>query len=358
MPTFEAQSIQTVALHKIGNKATEEGIVLSEQPLQLTEQLQDLLVRYFLSPFKVEVYYHLYHEERLEMNEIYKHCSVIFADPDQLMEESRAIARHLYNQSIHPNIKGGEIYVVFFHDVMFNGELMDAIGLFKSENKESFIKVMHGNEEWSRQEGAESAMADFHLEVHQGININKLDKGALIFNSEEDKGYVVSVVDQTNRSMDAAYWRDGFLHIQQRQDEYYNTHEAMRAYKQFVTDELPQQYEVTKADQADLLNKSVDFFKKNDQFDMDDFARDVLQQPEVIDSFQQFRQQYEQENEVQIPNQFDINDNAVKKQARAFKSVIKLDKNFHIYVHGDRQLIEQGEDERGKYYKVYYKEES
>jgi hypothetical protein len=53
-----------------------------------------------------------------------------------------------------------------------------------------------------------------------------------------------------------------------------------------------------------------------------------------------------------------FSESAVKKQARVFKSVIKLDKNFHIYVHGNRELIEQGTDEKGKYYKVYYKEES
>jgi hypothetical protein len=47
-----------------------------------------------------------------------------------------------------------------------------------------------------------------------------------------------------------------------------------------------------------------------------------------------------------------------EKQARSFKSVIKLDKNFHIYIHGDRNLIEQGEDNKGKYYKVYYQEEN
>ena len=41
------------------------------------------------------------------------------------------------------------------------------------------------------------------------------------------------------------------------------------------------------------------------------------------------------------------------------RSVIKLDKNFHIYVHGGEQLIEQEYDEeRGmKYYKLYYREE-
>lgn len=29
-----------------------------------------------------------------------------------------------------------------------------------------------------------------------------------------------------------------------------------------------------------------------------------------------------------------------KKQNRSFKSIIRLDKNFHIYIHGDRKLIE------------------
>jgi hypothetical protein len=196
------------------------------------------------------------------------------------------------------------------------------------------------------------------MEIDKGSDVNNLDSGALMFNTARDKGFVVSVVDATNRSIDAAYWKDNFLHIIQRQDEYYNTHQVMQAYKKFVTDELPQQYEVSKADQADLLNRSVSFFKQNDSFDMDDFARDVIGQPEVIDSFKQYREQYEQENDVQLPDTFGISDGAVKKQARAYRSVIKLDKNFHIYVHGDRKLIEQGEDEKGKFYKVYYTEES
>lgn len=36
------------------------------------------------------------------------------------------------------------------------------------------------------------------------------------------------------------------------------------------------------------------------------------------------------------------------------KSVIKLDKNFHLYIHGSHELIEQGEDEKGKFIKVRY----
>jgi len=56
---------------------------------------------------------------------------------------------------------------------------------------------------------------------------------------------------------------------------------------------------------------------------------------------------------------FEISNKAVKKQARVFKSVLKLDKNFHIYIHGDKKLIERGTDEVGrKFYKIYYEEES
>jgi hypothetical protein len=29
-----------------------------------------------------------------------------------------------------------------------------------------------------------------------------------------------------------------------------------------------------------------------------------------------------------------------------------------IFTHGNRELIEQGNDEKGKYYKVYYQKES
>ena len=358
MPIFESSSIASVAVHRVGNKETSEGYILSDRPVKLSEALQDLLVNYFISPFKVEEYYHLCDDDNLQLNNIYWAACQVFDDADSLMDVSRGIAKHLYDSCTHPNIKGGDLFVVYFSECQWNGETTNALDIFKSENESQFLKVLHDEEEWSRESGNESASAIFKMDIDKGIDVNKLDKGALIFNLERDKGFIVSVVDATNRGMDAVYWKDSFLHICQRQDEYYNTHQVMQAYKKFVTDELPQQYEVSKADQADLLNRSVSFFKENESFDMDDFARDVIGQPEVIDSFKQYREQYEQENDVQLPDNFGISEGAVKKQARSYRSVIKLDKNFHIYVHGDRKLIEQGEDEKGKFYKVYYNEES
>ncbi|MCF0206703.1 MAG: nucleoid-associated protein, partial [Bacteroidales bacterium] len=220
---------------------------------------------------------------------------------------------------------------------------VDAIGLFKSETKDTFLKIRRDGE-------------NFHVECDKGINPKKMDKGCLIFNHERENGFVVKIIDNTNRT-EAQYWTDDFLHIKQRQDKYFNTHNVMSMYKTFVTKELPQQFEVSKADQADLLNRSMKFFKENENFEMQNFADKVIGQPEVIEQFQQFKTNFANENDFEIPDSFDISDSAVKKQSRAFKSIIKLDKNFHIYVHGNRELIEQGEDERGKFYKVYYKQE-
>ena len=62
---------------------------------------------------------------------------------------------------------------------------------------------------------------------------------------------------------------------------------------------------------------------------------------------------------MELADSFEISAQAVKKQARVFKNVLKLDKNFHIYIHGNREMIEQGVDENGrKYYKIYYEEEN
>lgn len=38
------------------------------------------------------------------------------------------------------------------------------------------------------------------------------------------------------------------------------------------------------------------------------------------------------------------------------KLVIRLDKNFHVYIHGNRSKIEEGKDEKGKFVKLYYDE--
>ena len=80
-------------------------------------------------------------------------------------------------------------------------------------------------------------------------------------------------------------------------------------------------------------------------------------EPGMIGAFNDYKKSYQAEKEIQIVDDFDISPSAVKKQARTFKSILKLDKNFHIYIHGNRNLIEKGFDQATglQYYKVFFK---
>lgn len=338
-------SIEHISVHRVGNKANEEGMVLTADPLKLEWQLTDALQIYFQAPLKTEEFYKLYHESELELNEVYSFVKQIFADPENTHEQSVKLAKHLFECSTHPNIKGGEFYTVFFKHCLLNEELVDAVGLFKSENKDTFLKVNPEGE-------------NFNIKTDQGVNIDKLDKGCIIFNTNASDGYLVAVVDNTNKQMEARYWIDDFLQLRQMEDAYFHTQSVMAMAKSFITKELPQQFEVEKADQADLMNRSIKFFKEQESFNMNDFEAEVIVQPEVISQFQQYRHDYQHEREMYMPDAFDISEKAVKKKQGTFKSVIKLDKNFSVYVHGDRSMIERGEDSDGRqYYKLYFEEE-
>ena len=336
--------IDRIIIHYVGRKAFDEGVTFSATIPEIEQTLKETLGMDLVSQIKTGGYCSFYHESRIELNAIYKFTSELFNNPENLLEISQNIAKHLYIHSDHPKIKGGEFYTIYFKDCLLDGETVDAVGLFKSENKDTFLKVLR--------EGG-----NFNLESEQGINIKKLDKGCLIFNKDRENGYVVAVVDNTNRGVDAQYWIDDFLHVRQRKDEYANTENVMAMAKQFITKELPKEFEVPKADQIDLLNRSLQFFKEKDTFDIEDFANEVIEQPEVIESFKNYKKNYEEEQATEIDDSFTISQHAFKKQQRSYKRIIRLDKKIQIIIDGNRDHVEQGEDEKGKYYKVYYNTE-
>ncbi len=346
MLLFSETIIDQLVVHKVGSKYKEENIRFSKDILKTDANIKELLAKYFLTPFKSNEYFNFYHESDLNLNEVYHYASQIFDDPDKIYDQSVNLAKHLYENSTHPNINGGEFYTVYFQDIEFNNEPVDAIGLFKSETRDTFLKVYPKDDNYT-------------IESEQGIDIKKLDKGCLILNIEKENGFVVTSVDKLSKGEDARYWIDDFLKIKQREDEYYHTENVMKMYKNFVVKELPDEYDIPRADQVDMINKSKKFFKEADNFEIEDFAEKVIEDKDLIDSFNSYKKVYESENEIQISNEFDISLSAVKKQSRVMKSVIKLDKNFHIYVHGNREYIVKGFDEKTgmQYYQVFFKEE-
>lgn len=351
MIAFLEATLSRLAIHHIGNKLQNERFVLSGEPVALDDEvLGKLLMQYFASPYdKVNEIYRLYHpSDDLNLNEVYHFATAIFDDPETFQENSRQLATHLYQAQNHPKIKAGELYITYFNRVQVDGELHDAIGIFKSETKETYLKV------YPQKDG-------FGLSYEQdAININKLDKGCLIFNTEKAEGYKVAVVDKTNSGQEAVYWKDEFLKLRIRNDAYNQTGNVLGVYKNFVTQKLGDEFELSKADKIDLLNRSMKYFKEKESFDLQEFGHEVIGNDEGIASFLNYKKSYEDEFETPIPDNFDISGAAVKKQQRVYKSVLKLDKNFHIYIHGNKDLIQKGfdDDKAMNYYKVFFREEA
>lgn len=333
-----------IVAHKVGNKINQEALILSQEELNLAEDMKELLSDFFLKPFKSEEHFKFYSDSYLSNNVVYTAVSEIFENPNSLLQQSEIIAKHLYEITENPRIQNGELFVVYFEgeDETPFGKI-DKIGIFKTERREPFLKIFPEGE-------------SFELEKDFGIQLSKLDKGAIIYNSDKENGYAVSVVDN-NKNGDLYYWFEDFLKVQQRQDDYFQTQETLAVYKDFIINELPKEFAVSKADQADFLNKSINFFKEKNQFNLDEFNNEVLEDANVIEHFVNYKTDYEQDMQVSIAEEFPISEPAVKKQSRGFKSIIKLDKNFHIYIHGDRKMIEQGEDDKGKFYRLYYEDE-
>ncbi len=319
-------TIKAIAIHKTGNKLKNEGVICSEKLFQLDDTMNALFKHYFLSAFKNGEYYHFYHENDLRLNKIFNAAASIFDDNAALLDESVNIAQHLYNQSEHDKIKGGELFIVYMEDCFVDGETVDAVGIFKAETKENFIQIsLEGD--------------NYQAKAASGININKPEKGCIIYNSSKEKGFVVSVSDKSTSGFDAQYWLDYFLQIRQRDDTFFQTQNIIKMCKDFVTEKMPEEFELSKADQADLLNKSAKYFKEKESFDIKEFTEEVLEDKNAIQSFRNYKNNFEDEHEIKLENTFEISDTAVKKQARSFKSVIKLDTNVHIYVHGQHDLL-------------------
>lgn len=341
------QNIKRLILHQVGNKVNDEKISLSKYLLEIDLKTDTLLNKYFFSSIKKGEYFNFHHDSRLALNEIYTYVTDIFDNELSFVENSQNIAKHLYNSSGHPKIKGGNLYVVYFSNCQVDDNITNAIGIFKSESEDTFIKVRSNSN-------------GFEIYLDSGANITRLDKGCIVYNVERENGYLVSIVDNLSKSgLDAQYWKDDFLHVKSRKDEFFHTKSIISLCKNFVNDYLTEDDTVTKVDQIDFLNKASNFLNENTDFNMEIFTNQVFSDENKIIQFKDFRKNYETETEAKIEDDFQISREAVKRQSRSLKNTIKLDKNFRILVEGDRAMMKKGFDEELglHFYTLYFKDE-
>jgi len=339
MIDIEKAITREVSFQHVSQEEKESGISTSLSDSASADEvitLRKLLLKPFVSHAET---FEFDHHVELNYNVLFNIAKDIFDDKN-FLEQSKKIHQHLVSVSTHPNISDGDLFIARFDGIRVGGNYLQGLGVYKFEQKEGFIET-------STNDG--SIEANFR----QGLGSKKPEKGCLIL--FDDEPYTILVIDSNSKETD--YWQQDFIQHRPKQDHVNSTNNFLKMTKSYITDQMPNEFDVEKTDQIELLNKSLDFFKSNDTFNESEFENTVLGDVEAIKSFKTFGDSYKQTNEVTIAPEFDIAPQSVKKQARIFKSVLKLDKNFHVYIHGDRSKIEKGADEKGDFYKIYYQNE-
>lgn len=339
MIDYKGASVKELLFQKISEEPDEHH--LKQQEFSPSEE--EMLKNIFLKPFAdASNTYEFTHNVDLELNVLYN-LSREINQKGTLDESYEGIISHLRASSRHPNIKEGELFIIHFADIFLHGNTIDGLGIFKVEKKDPFIETP----DWTKEPT---------LLFKEGIGEKKVDKACLILFDQDP----FTILAHDNNNTEAVYWKNDFINLDFKKDHVNNTNHFLEMTKSYITDQMPEEFEVSKTDQIDLLNKSIKYFKEAETFDKGEFELSVFgQEDEAIKSFRYFDQQYQEDMDLEIEDNFQIAAQSVKKQARIFKSVLKLDKNFHVYIHGNRELIERGVDSDGrKYYKIYYENEA
>ncbi|RYC53271.1 nucleoid-associated protein [Flagellimonas olearia] len=345
---YSAQ-IESISLHRVGNKSKNESAFLSAEPFSLNDEMAGLLKEYFFKPFreKEENYFRFFNDVDLEFNEVYKSVAELFLDHGTAHQASKKITTHLFEQSNHPHIKSGEVYVVHFSDMVIDNKKTDAVGIFKSELKHDFLQFQEKEQ-------------NLEILIRQGININKLDKGCIIFNMEKEEGFKVLSVD-SNR-YDAKYWLENFLGIVPLTDENFYTKNYLKFCQNFAKDVvLPAE---DKQQEVLFMNRAVNHFAKNDAFEETSFLNEVMENPELIPEFKHYKVEKGPKYSIEDVSNFDIANKAVSDARKKIKNVINLDTNIQIKMdfinpESAQKFVEKGWDEERQmyYYLVYFNKE-
>ncbi len=345
---YSAQ-IESLSIHRVGNKGKAEGLFVSQDPYPLSDELTPLVKEFFFKPFreKEENYYKFFHEEDISFNELFSLAQKVFENPSATHLLSEEIAKHLYAQSEHPHIKAGELYIVHLEGVQIDNIKTDALGIFKSELKQDFLKF--------RESGTNLQMI-----LEQGINLNKLDKGCLIFNHKAEEGYKVLSVD-SNR-YDTKYWLENFLGVEAFEDDNFYTKKYLKFCQDFAKDVvLPAE---DKKEEVLFMNRAVNHFAKNDKFEETAFMNEVIDNPALIPEFRNYKTEQSPKYKIEDLTNFPISNSAVSSQRKKIKNVINLDTNIQIKMdfinpESAQKYVEKGWDEEKQmyYYLVYFNKE-
>lgn len=339
--------LQGMGLAKVGNPLRKETLQTSKELCQFDAEEGALLTHCFLKPFRSLERHRFDHTESAGGNEVYEHARAIFASNEQLLERSAKIARHLYAKSRHPNIKAGDLCIGLLDNAGVSGEPTQGLCLIKSESKVPFLQIAVVD-------------GDLRLVTQEGIYPDKIDKGCLIINHDSESGYLVYVFDKSGGG--THFWIRDFLGVVPADDDDYHTRRYSEMCVAFAAKGLPG--ETGAEERVEIANRAFDYLEENREFDLDDFKKTALEEPDLIEQFSQFQANYEEERGQPLSEKFVVVKEAAEKAKKRLKARLKLDTGVDIrfssgFVKQSDQFLERGfdGDRHMNFVKIYFHEE-
>ena len=153
------------------------------------------------------------------------------------------------------------------------------------------------------------------------------------------------------------------MNIKYADDANSHTQQYIELCKDFSTEILKTSYGAQ--EQNTFLAKTIDFFKENEVVNVERFKEELFEEDKHKREFDNYKKEFEGEQNLVIRNQFDVAEAVVTKEKRKIKTDIKLDTNIQIKLDIDSpdaasEYLERGYDDEKKmhYYKVFFNAEN
>ncbi|WP_313377084.1 nucleoid-associated protein [Chishuiella sp.] len=340
--------IAFISLQKVGHKVREEANIFAEKTLDYDESKEEQLVPFLLNPFKksLEINHFIHYTEKLEFNILYNQCKQMFDEEVDFIDFSQEVLNHLYEKSLHPQIKSGEVFITVFENMMFDGIPCKGIGIYKLENKKKFLRFDESN--------------GLDYNIWKGYKLEGIDKATLILDVHRDEGFRVYSIDDKN--VESEYWKKNFLEIDLIKDNNYHTKKYMELITDFSNDFLLEKSD--KKQQAEFISNSINVLNSNEFITNEIIEEQVIKPFELIDEFKDYKKDYSENNRVEFVESFEVSVPTLMKESKKIKSEIKLDTKINIKLDltnpdAAEEYLERGFDEEKKmyYYKVFFNTE-
>lgn len=333
-----------MVVHHVGSKAKGDGVEFGRNLIPV-EDIEPDIKKMVNKSFDVNDLYHFYFESTVNLNPVYSFVKTILHDDNTFLQQSKYIAKILYECSAHPKIKEGELSMFYLQGCELEGEKYDAVLFIKSETQQQLLQVSRNDK------GVTAKKAS-------GISLSKVEKGCLIFAKDEQKGYQVAIVDNTKKQGDSKYWKDNFLHIKSYNSPRHQTTSLVDVCNEFINTTIVQTDRLSKVDKAMLSIRAKQVLKENEALSVKDFTEEVFQDYILESKFQELVTDKGLDDQIHQDGIINVDRSAIKKTKTKVET-IKLDSNFDLRIYGGQDRIIKGYDEDAglSYYQLYFEEE-